>query len=531
MPGVDPAAVLWDVVVVGAGMGGATLGHQLAAAGHSVLFLEKGHDRFPAPQPFGVQFEDSGARLDAGHWPDKVTARIDGRSSSVFAPLGCGSGGSSTLYAATLERLERDDVEPPPGSGWPGWPMRFDVLREYYARAERLYRVVGTSDPLSRETDPALLPPPPPSPVDRTLAAHFAAAGLHPYRLHLAIRYRPGCLECGGRPCPDDCKMDARAACLVPAVAQHGASLCNDCEVVRLEAGRDRVEAIACRQGTTDVRVRARMFVLAAGAYRSPALLLGSPGPHWPDGLANASGQVGRNLMFHATEMFAGWPAAKASTAGPRKTIGLRDFYRVDGERFGSFQSTGLNADYGAILQVMRDRFDRSVLGRLRPLRALLRVPARLAALLLGRATVFALLIEDRAQPGNRIRFDPADPGRIRIDYTIPDELRRRVLKARRLVRRRLGLRFVLPLQAEVQLNFGHPCGTCRAGHDPATSVVDGDCKAHGLDNLYVVDASFMPTSGGANPSLTIAANAIRVAEAIALRLDTMAARCPVAAC
>lgn len=520
----------WDVVVVGAGVGGATLGHALAAAGRRVLIIEKGHDGFPTPQPFGVQFEDAAARLDAAHWPARITTRIDGRTSDVFAPLGCGSGGSSTLYAATLERLERDDLEPAAGSDWPRWPMAYDTLRAWYAAAERLYRVVGTPDPLSGEADPPLPAPPPASAVDAALAASFADAGLHPYRLHVGIAYVPGCGECGGRPCPLPCKMDANRACLAPAVARHGATLLNDCEVVRIEAGRDRVEAVECRRGTESVRVRARMFVLAAGAYRTPALLLGSCNPRWPHGLANGSGQVGRNLMFHATEMFAVWPAARAATAGPRKTIGLRDFYRVDGERFGAFQSTGLDADYGAILHMLLARFDRSALRRLKPLRALLRMPARLAALLLGDATVFALLIEDRPHPENRVVLDRDDPGRIRIDYTIPDELRRRATTARAVVRRRLGLRHVLPLGSDVELNLGHPCGTCRAGDDPATSVVGADCKAHELANLYIADASFFPSSGGANPSLTIAANALRVADAVELRLRDLDARCAPAA-
>lgn len=526
----NQAKILWDVVVVGTGMGGATLGHSLAVAGHRVLFLEKGHDRFPSPQPFGVQFESAEARLDAAHWPAKITTTVDGRTSDVFAPLGCGSGGSSTLFGATLERLDRDDVEPAPGSGWPAWPVSFDTLRNWYAEAERLYCVVGTPDPLSGEIDPALPAPPPASAVDQSFAASFAAAGLHPYRLRVGIGYLRGCGECGGRPCPRACKMDANRACLEPAVTRHGATLRNDCEVVRFEAGRDRVEAVECRRGDARFRVRARMFVLAAGAYRSPALLLVSSNPHWPDGLANDFDQVGRNLMFHANEMFAAWPASRAPTDGPRRTIGLRDFYRVDGERFGSFQSTGLDADYGAILHVLRARFDRSRLRRSKPLRALLRLPARLAALLFGNATVFALLIEDRAHPENRVVLDRSDPGRIRVDYAIPGELRRRAAKARRLVCRRLGLRYVLPLQGDVELNLGHPCGTCRAGDDPAASVVDRNCKAHGLDNLYVVDASFMPTSGGANPSLTIAANALRVAEAIRLRLLHMDARCAAAA-
>jgi choline dehydrogenase-like flavoprotein len=136
------------------------------------------------------------------------------------------------------------------------------------------------------------------------------------------------------------------------------------------------------------------------------------------------------------------------------------------------------------------------------------------------------MIIEDMPQVGNRVVLDPVHPERIRVIYNIPDELRQRARRARRLLRTALGRFRILSLQLDVQLNYGHPCGTCRFGRDPATSVLDCNCKAHELDNLYVIDASFMPTSGGANPSLTIAANALRVAAALSQHLKETSAPC-----
>jgi choline dehydrogenase-like flavoprotein len=148
----------------------------------------------------------------------------------------------------------------------------------------------------------------------------------------------------------------------------------------------------------------------------------------------------------------------------------------------------------------------------------MLRVPLKAAELLLGPATIFAMIIEDFPYSENRIAIDPENPNRIKVIYTISPELRQRVRQARSLLRRSLG-HFAIPLQNDVQLNLGHPCGTCRFGNDPKASVLDADCKAHELENLYVVDASFMPRSGGANPALTIIANALRVGDKLNARI------------
>lgn len=504
----------WDAIVIGTGLGGATIGHRLAMAGHRVLFLEQGR-RDPAAT--GGMGDDGGddpvRRLAAGHWPDRMTAQIDGRPSHPYPAAGCGAGGSSLLYAAALERFARHDVA--------DWPVGWDEWQRHYAAAERLFRVAGTPDPLASQAGedvPALLPVPPAAAVDAVLMRALAGCGLHPYRLHVGVAYRPGCGECGGRPCPARCKSDARLICLEPALAR-GATLLCDATVVRLDADERRVTAVRYRRHGREHRASARIVILAAGAYRSPALLLASTGPAWPDGLANRSGQVGRNLMFHANEWFALWPPRRADATGPRKTIGLRDLYMHKGVRLGSIQSTGLSAHAGNIETYLAGWFETGRWRRVPFRRALIFGLARVAQRVLGAATIFVMIVEDRPYADNRVLLDADDPSRIVVRYRIRDELRRRTSLARRLIRRAMpGLR-VMPLQQDVQLNLGHPCGTCRMGRDAATSVLDADCRAHAVDNLYVVDASFMPSSGGANPGLTVIANALRVAQVVERRL------------
>jgi choline dehydrogenase-like flavoprotein len=159
--------------------------------------------------------------------------------------------------------------------------------------------------------------------------------------------------------------------------------------------------------------------------------------------------------------------------------------------------------------------FDRTAFSKVPLLRHSLVPPAWVASRFLGDATVFATIVEDFPYPHNRVIDDPSTPSGMRFEYRIDDDLRSRVEVLRRSFRDALGELRTLPLSLGVNLNFGHPCGTCRAGKDPSESVVAADGSAHGLENLFVVDASFMPTSGGTNPSLTIAANAMRIADRV----------------
>jgi choline dehydrogenase-like flavoprotein len=253
----------------------------------------------------------------------------------------------------------------------------------------------------------------------------------------------------------------------------------------------------------------AATYVLAAGALASPRLLLQS------QDCANSSGWVGRGLMFHVNEIFAIWPKRGQQFAGAAKAISLRDLYTYDGVRLGMIQSMGLEASFGNIALYLAGLYDRSALHRFRKLRKLTNIPALIAARILGHAKVFVGILEDLPYPDNRVTLHPDDPDVPTFNYTISAELlKRRSLFRRQIKRSFRGYRTLLMGQ-KAELNYGHPCGTLRFGDDPATSVLDARCKAHDLDNLYVADASVFPTSMGVNPSLMIAANALRVADGI----------------
>lgn len=504
----------WDVIVIGTGMGGGIAGRRLAEAGLRVLFVEKG----PAgPRGERVSLDpgvvDPAARLARGFWPAPMEALLDGRRTEFFAPVGAGLGGSSVFYAATLEPPERHDLEATEDRPHPvgGWPVTYDAFRPWFEQARRWLDISGDPDPLSREPAGALRTPPPPDAGDAALMEAFRAAGLHPYRAHSAIANVEGCLGCLGTKCPKRCKMDGRSAGVEPALETGRAALLDRCEVTALHGTPDRISHLEVRRGGESFSLTAPRIVLAAGALGSPGLLLSSACEAWPDGCANNSGLVGRNLMFHLNEMLALWPGRAARFEGPSKAISLRDLYHVGGDRFGTVQAMGVDVGYGEIVHFLRGMMERSALRRLKPLAPL---PAALASRMFGQAKIFVGLLEDLPYPDNRV-LPPGGDDRIRIEYGYAPELLERRRRFRRAMKRAFRTHRTWLLNPAPELNFGHPSGTLRFGRDPARSVLRPDCRAHGVANLWVADASFMPTSMGVNPSLTIAANALRVADAI----------------
>jgi choline dehydrogenase-like flavoprotein len=526
----EASQVEWDAVIIGAGMGGSNVAYALARQGYRVCLIEKGRATFGADATVGVETEqtDPQTRLAHGRWPTQLRTRVDGRVANIWAPLGCGVGGSTLLYAAALQRLRPSDLGPQrlPDGQEVRWPFSYAALEPHYRAVEDLFSVCGTPDPLEHDARYSLRPPPAMSDCDRHCFQEFQRAGLHPYRLHAAIEYGPACMECAGRLCASSCKRDAFNACIEPALHTGNLRILAGTTVERLQATRHEVTGVQISAPAGASRcIRGRVVVLSAGAYFSPALLLKSASNVWPDGLANDSNLVGRNLMFHASEFIAVWQKKKHSRQGANKTIALRDFYEADGTKMGEFQSTGLTAGYGSVLYALRLLFDQSPLRKLRPLRQLLRIPAYAASRLYGEASIFATIVEDFPYAENRIVLDDDAASGIRVEYRIHDEFRARVAEFTRKLRRALPALHLLPINVGVTLNYGHPCGTVVAGEDPATSVLDENCKAHSLDNLYVVDSAFMPTSGGTNPSLTIAANAQRVAHAMASQLSSTTAR------
>jgi choline dehydrogenase-like flavoprotein len=530
-----------DVLVVGTGMGGATAGFELARLGRRVLFLEKGllrHGAMKTPDNVLDGFSPSTLekqRLLAGEWPAKITGNIGKGNWDFFAPVGCGSGGSTSMFAAALERLTPADFEP--RRNFPTvkdanlperWPISYDVFSRYYSKAEELFGVCGTQDPLAPQQGFDLRTPPELSARDQHFMTSFNKLGLHPYRIHVAFDFLEGCKGCVPGFCRRECKKDAAWTCLLPALQQHGARLLTQCQVTRLEADAHRVTGVYCRLEGQERLLRAKTVVLAAGAYHTPVVLLNSKSETWPDGLANRNGMVGRNLMFHAGEMAVVRPLTRASGDGPQKSLAINDFYVSDGEKLGTFQTIGAPVTLGHIMLFIRDLGERSPWSFKRLLRSsppwwgkVTNPAVRAVAMTLfhgfnfRNAAIWASIVEDLPYLHNRILLDPAAPNGMRFEYTYTAELRKRVRLLRNRLTTALRPHRTIFITGDNNLNFGHVCGTCRFGDNPETSVLDRNNRAHGLANLFITDASFFPSSGGTNPSLTIAANALRVAGVI----------------
>jgi choline dehydrogenase-like flavoprotein len=533
---VDSQDVLWDVIVIGAGMGGGTLGYSLAKQGLKVLFLERGSAPTLFPQSLSdgrikrmLGFEKPEDRLSAmGRWSRQITIMRDGQAIDFVAPIGSGPGGSSAVYGAGLERMRRVDFSPgtiedknsPPLDG--GWPVNYDDFRPYYQKAETLFGVAGTRDPDDPDDDTNLITPPALSERDKDFFESFQSLGLKPYRVHVGIAYRPGCRECIGLPCPTDCKADGSSRALCPAVRDHGAKILLNCEVERLEETDGRVTAVVAKTASGTIKLQGRVVALAAGALSTPLLLRKSVSAGFPNGIGNQHDLVGRGLMFHASDLIALWPRKNLSSTGPRKTLSSRAFYEVDGRKFGSFQSLGLPVSHGAIFDFLMGRIERYSPVKIPLSRLIVRGISIIAASYFKRACVFATIIEDFAYRSNRVVPDSEKPSGFYIEYVKPRELSERITTMRAMLKAAMAVHKPWILTGDDNMNMGHPSGTCRFGTDATTSVLDPTNKVHGVENLYVVDASFFPSSSGANPALTVAANALRVGEIIADQLATV---------
>jgi len=511
----------WDVVIGGAGMGGAASAYSLANAGYKVLLLEKGLESPESSDSIAEEINDPVERMENGRWPTKVIGVIDGRKMDLWPTLGAGAGGSTLLYAAALSRFRPTDLDEqtkPDGSSIQ-WPFSFDTLHPYYVRAERLFSVRGTDDPLQPDPEFKMPPPDPMCERDAYFYEAFKDAGLNVHKLHSGIAYKDNCDECLGKICPQKCKSDANTSLIEPAFTTGNLSLCTETEITRLNTEKSRITSVEVSNANQTYLIKSKIFVLAAGALFTPAILLKSKSEYWPNGLGNENDLVGRNLMFHADNFIAFWAPKNLSKSGPKKTIVARDFYSHKNKKYGEFQSTALTAGYANILYSLRKMYDESAFRKLTVVRHLVRIPAFLAAKLFGEAAIFTTLIEDYAYPDNRVLLDDQSASGIRFEYTIHDELRKRAKTFKQLILNKTKKIRSLSLNNDPMLNLGHASGTCKAGNNPKTSVLNADCQVHGVDNLFVVDSSFMPTSGGTNPSLTIAANSLRVADVIDKRL------------
>ncbi len=524
----DPESHHWDVIVIGTGAGGATAGFNLARLGRSVLFLERGKVLYRDPTVVkGTPFSWNGeaeAALRHGWWPSSMY-RKDGDAEVACDPLvGCGTGGSTALFGMVMDRLRPRDFTPrrffpdAPDASLPEvWPITYEELEPFYEQAERLYRVRGTPDPLT-PTSGGLLDAPPASEKELAILDALTHAGLHPYRIHSASERVPDCTGCPGMLCPRDCRNDSGRICLRPALEQYGAKILPDCRVVRLEEKNRKVQHAICDWNGRQISVRGQVFVLAANSFFSPAILQRSANERFPDGLANSSGLVGRNLMLHVSDflLLRLRRAPFGLSALMNHGLSLNDFYVHEGTKLGNIHAHPIRMTGAGVAAFLRLH-----------MRWLNRLPAPVlsglgsfGAYMNRSATVFATIVEDLPYPGNRVTARSGSDEDVVYEYRYPDELRRRSYMLLESFKAAVDSRFAQRrLGPSGALNIGHVCGTCRFGSDPRTSVLDRDNRAHDLDNLYVVDASFFPSSGGISPSLTIAANSLRVSAKIAKRL------------
>jgi choline dehydrogenase-like flavoprotein len=515
----------YDLIVIGSGPGGATLAQRLASSGKKILILERGDFLKRSPDNWSAKsvFIDNAYQADET-WYDKT--------GNAFHPgLHYFVGGNSKMYGAALFRLrERDFEEIRHADGLsPEWPLKYDVFSPYYDEAEKLFHVHGAAgeDPTEPpRSAPYAYPPVSHEPRMQQLSDTFAEQGLHPFHMPLGIlldeqngrvlRQSP-CIRCGafdGYPCPTNGKADAEVMCIEPVLAAHpNVTLLTGAYVSRLDtstSGRS-VSAVQVQRGEATEMYSADIVVVACGALSSALLLLRSANDKHPQGLANGSDQVGRNYIRHNQSVLMAITREPNDTIF-QKTVGVSDFY---------FGADDWKFPMGLIQMTGKSHAD-TLRGEALP-GWLEWLPEKPFEYLARHSLDFWLSSEDLPRPENRIHYDG---DRVVVEQTDNNMEAHHRLKAKlesllepigahaHLLERKYYLGQAIPIGGTA-----HQAGTARFGSDPKTSVLDLDCKAHELDNLYVVDASFFPSIGAVNPTLTIVANALRVADRIAERL------------
>ena len=487
-----------DIVIIGSGAGGGTMAHALAGTSARILILERGGF---VPQ------EDENWSPEAvwKHLRYQTSERwLDERGREFRPYTHYNVGGNTKFWGSVLYRLRRRDfdaIEHMDGVS-PAWPIDYDTLAPYYDRAERLYHVHGAvgTDPTEPERGAYPHPAVPHSDGMAAVIDRLHAFGLHPSPLPLGLR--DGCLlcdTCNSFACKVHAKSESDVCCVRPALEHANVQLWTNAYATRLvtDPSGTRVEAVEVERNGATLRVSASLFVVSCGAVNSAALLLRSAGPRHPNGLANSSGLVGRRYMAHLATMMQGFHPFRKNSTVFQKTVAINDFYFVGPNTrypLGQIQSQGRT--HGVMAQTVVPQ-----------------VPLAWYDWWVARGVDWLAMSEDLPDTANRVVLDAN--GRIQLRYR-PNNVRahRTLVKEMRRILRRLGF-WVVMTHSHGSRNTTHQCGTIVFGTDPRHSVLDPFCRAHDVENLFVVDASFFPSSAAVNPALTIAAQALRVAEHI----------------
>ena len=497
----------FDIVVIGSGAGGGTIAHALSGTGARILIVERGE--------FVPQEEENWSPRAV--WEERRYQTrerwVDERGRELPPYTHYNVGGNTKFWGSVLVRFRREDfqaMEHVDGVS-PAWPIDYCTLAPYYDRAERLFQVRG-----AHGIDPT---EPPRGPFPYEAVAHeprmarivdgLRAQGLHPSPLPLGL-LNPGqpdgcvrCRTCNSFPCKVHAKSDADVCCVRPLLGRPNVTLWTGAFARRIltDASGRRAAAVEIQRNGEPVRVEADLVIASCGAVNSAALMLRSASGAHPDGLANSSGLVGRRYMAHLATMMEAIDPFEENDTAFQKTVAINDFYlRGPRSRYplGQIQSQGRT--HGLMAKLHAPWWGRWI-------------PLPVYDWWVGRGFDWLLMSEDLPHEENRVTIDGA--GRIVLAYSQSNVRAHRELVAEmKRILARLGLRFPVTHSLGTS-NTTHQCGTMVFGADPRRSVLDTFCRAHDVENLFVVDASFFPSSAAVNPGLTIVAQALRVADHI----------------
>ena len=512
----------YDVIIIGSGAGGGTLARHLAPSGKSILILERGDWLKREQQNWDVEEVFIKNRyVPKETWYDKT--------GKPFQPgLHYFVGGATKMFGAALYRLRKEDfgeLKHYDGIS-PAWPIRYEDMEPYYTKAEQMYQVHG-----ARGEDPTEPPSSAPYPFPavshepriQQLHDDLASAGYRPFHAPCGVMLNEQnapfsacirCKDCDGFPCLVHAKSDAEVLAVRPALQYPNVTLLTNAKAVKLNTnatGKAVTEVVVERNGEKET-YEGGIVVVSAGAANSAKLLLLSANDKHRNGLANGSDQVGRNYMYHNSAAV----LAVSKEPNPtvfQKTLGLNDFY---------FGMKDFDYPMGNIQMVGKSqgpmyRGEKPIEAGLAPMFALDEVAKH--------AVDFWLSTEDLPMPDNRITLE--QDGSIKLSYTLNNQVAKQKLYDKlKSMLNHLGMHpnHLIPRNLYLKNEIGvggvaHQAGTARFGKDPKTSVLDVDCKAHELDNLYIVDTSFFPSIGAVNPALTAMANALRVGDHLLERI------------
>ncbi len=508
----------FDIIIIGSGAGGGTLAFKLAPSGKRILILERG-----GFLPREKQNWDAAEVFVKNRYVSKDTWHD--KDNRAFQPgVHYFVGGATKMFGAALFRLRQQDfIGHRTADGMTaGWPIRYEDLEPYYTQAERLYNVHGQrgDDP----TDPPASAPYPYPPVShepriQEIAEALMRNGYHPGFAPSAVLLNEAdpsnspcirCNTCDGFPCLVHAKADAETIAVRPALRHPNVTMLTHAHVRRLETsanGREVTRVIVDRNGGQETYT-GDIVVVSCGAANTARLLLMSANDAHPRGLANGSDMVGRHYMFHNAMALVAL-SRRENTTVFQKTLSINDFYLSAPDcafPLGNIQMIGKSL--GPMFRDDAPKF----------------APGFTLDEMARHAVDFWLSSEDLALPQNRVTLNAQDEIQLHYEFTNVEAINRLRSKLQAMLEHMDMHPHLIPnslyLGKHIPIaGVAHQAGTCRFGTDPGASVLDVNCKAHELDNLYVVDTSFFPSIGAVNPSLTAIANSLRVGEHLLERL------------